>query len=226
MSVPEHSDYKKEEKRENDKNGKLEEMVGSFASASNTTRVMVISGLLVAGFTIYWVVFKGADKTENTRGEDEETKEKKRVRFVEPDEQEALDWARQEEQREHDAILGAINSNVQELNTVAREMMQVDGELRTTNESLQKLNGDDKEGHDTELSSFESDQSLEKAFMSKDDIDKKRKGLLDLSKELGLHRQYLQQRHDAALSKAKQFDHQYRSRYNKAPDVRKPLSPT
>lgn len=213
---------KKRESKHGEESGKLQQLVTGFTSSSTTTRVMVLSAALVAAFSMYWVVTGG-------KKEDEEKAGGKRVRFADEVEVNAIERAQAEEmaQKRQHAHLMEIKSLVAEISKLAGEIGKTDAEIRTTNESLAKLNGDDKDGYDAALSEFESENSLEKAFMTKEDIDKKRKGLMDLTKELGLHRGYLQQVHNTTVSKAKHMDEQYKALYGGAPPpVRPPLAPT
>lgn len=209
------------------KPGVLNGMVKSFNAASNSSRALVISMFFITGASLFWVMTRGTSVVEEEEREEEE-EYVRRVRFadeVEADEAERIN-AEELMKRQKIAQTAQIQGLLNEMQGVSREIGQVEGELQATGASLDSLTGDDKVSYDTNLSDFESEQSIDKAFMMKDDIDKKRQGMIDLQKELGMHRDFLKNRYNQIVNGAKQMGQQYQQMYGEDPPVRAPLAPT
>jgi hypothetical protein len=200
--------------------GAVEGAYASFMAASAGTRAMMFSVLLIAGGSLFWIVTKGGNAA--ALEEEEHQESEKRVRFEmaeERNEEREHLVAQQMAENERRQQVAQIEHFLDRLKAVSDEISKVETELKQTGGSLDTLTGDDKVSYDTNLSDFESEQSIEKAFMTKDDIDKKRNGMVHLAEELDMHRKFLVGKYNETVAAVKQMGNQYQQVYGHAPPV-------
>ena len=215
MTTPAPAAKDKESRRSGeapqDKGGLTTSLFSTFSAASNTSRALFFSVALIACGSLFWVATKGTAEEQP-----------KRVRFADDDAEwrESLVAAQQrEDETRRQRVVAEIEHFLARMKAVSEEIAKVDAELKETGGRLNTLAGDDSVGYDTSLSEFESEQSIDKAFMTKDDIDKKRGGILHLAEELGLHRKFLVGKYNETVDAVKQMGMQYQEEYGEAPPV-------
>ena len=139
----------------------------------------------------------------------------KRVRFAddvrggeeEPDEETMYAAAREEHLRDIRARMQGISVNETNLKNNA-----VETESTATN-ARQIMGSEAKAAYDEDQSSFEEEQNISTSFMTKDDLDKKRSGIIQLQNELHLQHKQLVQERGAMNSGLAQSVRAYQQRY-------------
>lgn len=143
---------------------------------------------------------RGYNKTKKVRFADE-------VREEEPDEETMYANAREEHLRDIRARMQGISVNETYLKNNASES-------ESTAANARKIMGSEtKASYDEDQSSFEEEQNISTSFMTKDDLDKKRSGIVQLQNELQLQHKQLVQERGAMNAGLAQSVHAYQQRY-------------
>lgn len=152
---------------------------------------VVVLSVLVLGF------FYLRSPSSSTKTQEEQSNGRgKRVRWADNEgmELEESDEDYELSRRQEEAFLAQeqkmeAGRNIEEIlnriDGVKSEIAKNEGETKNAKNNMNNMFGDEKAGYDSVLSSMETEQSFDTAFMMKSQLDDKRQGMMEYSKQLG-----------------------------------------
>lgn len=200
---------------ENNTKGFLSKTRSALFEGENSKRNMAIAtGLVLAAIAAAYT-YKQSGSTAAKEEQAAYEEEVKRVRFADEDnrmDEETLMRQRAVEERDADLhnvrmLMQSIQINESALKNNAAEMNKVNSNANSL------MNNETKASYDDDMSSFESEQNLSTAFMMKDDIDKKRNGVNQLNRELGLQKQHFTAQRMQQNNELNKAVHMYAQKY-------------
>lgn len=205
----------------------------NFIDTSTSTRVLIISMILITCGSFYWITMGNTSVNNDDEYDDDydnnykynNTKSKRRVRFKDDDE--SYDNDENENQIDMEELIkqqqiqetSHIQSLLNNLNKLKVELNTIDIEAKTNDGNINSMIGDTKVSYDTDLTNFENEQDLSTSFMMKDDIDKKRAGMIKLQEELGKYKEHLMNKYNSLVVTIKQMGKNYESKYGTQPPI-------
>ena len=217
-------------------------MGGAIANATGRQKMMVIGVLIVVcmiGFIVYRRYSgsssggkkhkgkKGAardeDMPEDGHSEHENghaprersnNKHGKHVRWADEEGGNLLDeFDEQDALMEKMQMARDIENVLSQMDAAKQHMNATGSEISKTKNNMSGQFGERGESYDDDITSMESEQSLDTAFMMKADIDKKRQGMIQYSQELGKQQQQLSQRGSQLQMQYLQKQQEYENKY-------------
>jgi hypothetical protein len=208
------------EKKNGIRASKIFGKLGGFASAPimKVGVVVVVIGAIFI-YSRYYKSHHNKNETEDNTGEKPSRRSGRRVHFDgdheeedDEDEMEAEERARMEQQQ----MVSHIKAMSAYLSTMQKEIQHNDKEIAENKQKLATLFGSNNSAAaagDDEMSRFEDEQSLDTAFIMKDDLDKQRAGVAKLDEELGLNKGHLIKKYNHQIDLIKQATAVYHQRY-------------
>lgn len=154
---------------------------------------LLVVGVFVVGFSVYYwkslpssATNEGSKKkrvrwADNYNGEEEETEET--MEQIEERERQNYELLLQEERM---MAANDIEMTLNEIDKLKAAVAENEGQSKKAKNDMSEMFGDEKAGYDSFLSSMETEQSFDTAFMMKGQLDDKKQGMMDHSKELSL----------------------------------------
>lgn len=138
--------------------------------------IAIVATAAVVGLMMFFGVFNGlfAKKEEEPQGPPPLTEEEKQMLMI------------QQREREKQGMRDAAYQYKIRLSRIMQDIETNQFEAKANHEKFQKLFGTKKSSFDDDLTNMEDEQNLDTVFMVKDDIDKKKAGMVNLGRELGL----------------------------------------
>jgi hypothetical protein len=175
--------------------------------------VAALSGLVVVFGMYKWMSQPQVEHAPVDIMEDDET-----VVTEEDRELWRMEQAAQEKNR--------MASDGQRINKILVEIQAAMGKNRQEAEENQvqfkKMFASSKSSYDDDIKGIEDEQNIETAFMLKEDLEGKKKGMITLGQELGKQQEYLQKDMHEWMGKLKRLNSEWQSMFPSEPPMYQP----